>query len=147
MIGPVDAISDLDGCRFCDILQGRSTAGPRAFDDGRFAVIMGRHQPTGPGYSLIIPYAHVPDLHALPDSECGPVLQLVRRVSIAVQQTFDVSGTTVLLNNGPPGQSVAHLHIHVIPRWSGDGYPRRTEATESDAALQSQAAELRAALT
>jgi len=137
---------DVSACHFCDALWGRIHSEPRAFDDGQFAVLMGRYQPTGPGYALVVPYPHVQDLHSLPDDDCGPTFQMVRRTSAAVRQAFDVSGTTVMQNNGPPGQSVRHLHFHVIPRWRGDGYPRRSDEPESDAVLESQAAELAAAL-
>jgi len=107
---------DVSACHFCDALWGRIHSEPRAFDDGQFAVLMGRYQPTGPGYALVVPYPHVQDLHSLPDDDCGPTFQMVRRTSAAVRQAFDVSGTTVMQNNGPPGQSVKHLHFHVIPR-------------------------------
>lgn len=133
-------------CHFCDALHDRVAAEPRAFDDGQFAVFMGRYQPTGPGYVLVVPYPHVRDLHALREEDCGAMLQMVRRVSAAVQQTFDVSGTTVMQNNGRPGQSVMHLHFHVVPRWPGDGYPRSSAAPEPDASLQGQAVELAASL-
>ncbi len=140
-------MTDVDepGCHFCDVLRGRVAAEPRAFDDGRFAVFLGRYQSTGPGYALMVPYPHIRDLHALRESDCGSVLRMVRRTSIAVQRAFGVSGTTVVQNNGRPGQSVDHLHFHVVPRWSGDGYPKRSEVAESDAALESQAVELAAA--
>lgn len=141
-------MSDLDeiGCHYCDALHRRKQGEPRAFDDGQFAVFMGRYQPTGPGYALVVPYPHIPDLHALPGSACGPTLHLVGRVSAAITTAFDVTGTTILENNGRPGQSVSHLHFHVIPRWQGDGYPSRKDTAESDAALVKQAALLAQAL-
>jgi histidine triad (HIT) family protein len=138
--------SDVPSCEFCDVLQGRSHGEPRAFDDERFAVFMGRYQPTGPGYALVVPRRHVQDLHALSEQDCGPMLRMVRRTSAAVQQAFDVSGTTVLQNNGSPGQSVPHLHFHVVPRRPGDGYPRRSNTPEPDDELRSQALELATAL-
>lgn len=140
---------DLDehGCHFCDGLQRRTSRESCAFDDGRFAVFMGRYQPTGPGYALVVPYAHIPDLHSLPETECGPLLQLVGSVSAAIPRAFDVTGTTVMENNGRPGQSVRHLHFHVVPRWEGDGYPRRSEAPESGSRLARQADQLAAALS
>lgn len=137
---------DEPGCHFCDALHGRKRGEPRAFDDGRFAVFMGRYQPTGPGYALVVPHPHIPDLHALSERECGPVLHMVGRVSAAITGAFDVTGTTVVENNGHPGQSVSHLHFHVVPRWQGDGYPRRSETSEPDDVLANQAARLAQAL-
>ena len=139
--------TDEPGCHYCDALHGRKPIEPNAYDDGRFAVFMGRYQPTGPGYALVVPYAHIPDLHSLSEAECGPTLHLVGRVSAAVTAAFDVTGTTVVVNNGRPGQSVPHLHFHVIPRWEGDGYPSRSETPELENELAKQAAQLAAALS
>ncbi|HEX3811811.1 MAG TPA: HIT family protein [Mycobacteriales bacterium] len=137
---------DVLGCHFCDALRGRKPGEPRAFDDGQFVVFLGRYQPTGPGYALVVPYSHINDLHTLPEQDHGPTLQMVRRTSVAVQEVFGTTGTTVLLNNGPPGQSVPHLHFHVVPRRPDDGYPRRSDVPESDDELTSQARNLGAAL-
>ena len=137
---------DEPGCHYCDALQDRKSTEPRAFDDGQFAVLMGRYQPTGPGYALVVPYAHIHDLHSLSEDEYGPVLQMVGRVSAAITDAFDVTGTTVLQNNGRPGQSVKHLHFHVVPRWEGDGYPKRSDVPASDDVLEQQAVQLAAAL-
>ncbi len=137
---------DEPGCHFCDALRDRKATEPRAFDDGQFVVFMGRYQPTGPGYALIVPYAHIHDLHSLSKDEYGPVLHMVGRVSAAITEAFDVTGTTVMQNNGRPGQSVKHLHFHVVPRWEGDGYPKRSDTPEPDDVLEKQAAQLAAVL-
>lgn len=137
---------DVPGCPYCDALEGRCRSEPLAFDDGRFAVFMGRYQPTGPGYALVVPRRHVQDLHALPDQDCGPMLQMVRQTSAAVRKAFDASGTTVVLNSGSPGQSVPHLHFHVVPRRPGDGYPRRSNVPEHEDELTLQALALATAL-
>lgn len=137
-----------EGCGYCDVLAGRAEGPQRAFDDARYVVFMGRFQPTGPGYALVIPRTHVDDLHALTDEECGGMLATLRRVSDAVVRAFDgVTSTTIMQNNGRPAQSVAHLHFHVVPRWEGDGYPCTTDTETPVAELASQARQLRVGLT
>ncbi|MFD2079639.1 histidine triad (HIT) family protein [Actinopolymorpha cephalotaxi] len=137
---------DVPGCHFCDEVRGRTTEAPRAFCDESFSVFVGRYQPTGPGYALVVPSWHVEDLPALPEDLCGPMLRMARRTSVAVQQAFGATGTTVLQNNGKPGQSVPHLHFHVIPRRPGDGYPRRAETPVHVDELTRQATILATAL-
>lgn len=141
-------MSDIDapGCGFCDQIRGRVPAPPNAFDDGRFVVLIGRYQPTGPGYALVVSHDHIQDLRDLSEVEYGPTLQMVSRTSAAIQRAFGVSGTTVLQNNGAPGQSVPHLHFHVVPRWAGDGYPKRSDVAVPDDELAEQAEKLAAAL-
>lgn len=65
-------------------------------------VFMGRYQPTGPGYALVVPRPHIADLHELGEADCGPMLSAVRRVSMAVLRTFGVTGTTIKQNDEPP---------------------------------------------
>ena len=82
----------------------------------------------------------------MPFEQLGPMLEAVQRVSIAVVQAFGVTGTTVMQNNGPPGQRVLHLHFHVVPRWEGDGYPCEADDDAPAEELERQAARLRAHL-
>ena len=125
-------------CEFCDVFSGAAAGPPIAYDDGSFAVLMGRSQPTGPGYALVVPKDHIPDLQQIPRATLAPTLDMVRRVALAVTAVFGVSGTTVTQNNGAPSQSVTHLHFHVIPRHDGDGYPNVSapEVALSDLAAQ-----------
>ena len=113
----------MDRCAYCDIFSGAAQGPPAALVTAEFVAFVGRYQPTGPGYSLVVPRRHIEDLHALEPHELGPMLDAVQRVSAAVVAAFDTDGTTVMQNNGDPGQRVKHLHFHVVPRWVGDGYP------------------------
>ena len=140
-------IEDVEGCEFCDVIAGRASGPPIAYEDGHFLVFVGRYQPTGEGYALVVPRAHVRDLHQLPDDECGRTLAMVRRVSRAMQSAFSVTGTTIVQNTGPPGQSVMHLHFHIVTRRTGDDYVRKAARAESEQELHRQAAVLRASLS
>lgn len=134
------------GCPYCDILAGRAIGRPTALEEEDFVSFMGRFQPTGPGYSLVIPRKHVQDLHSLPTNQLAPMLDAVRRVSVAIVQAFGASGTTVMQNNGAPGQKVGHLHFHVVPRHLGDAYPCESEIEVPVEELNLQAERLRDAL-
>ena len=137
----------LTGCGYCDVFSGRAAGPPVALDTDEFVSFMGRYQPTGPGYSLVVPRRHVTDLHALSSEELEPTLAAVQAVSGAILGAFGVSGTTVMQNNGGPWQRVMHLHFHVVPRWPGDGYPCESHAEVSLEELERQAELLRAHLS
>lgn len=113
----------MTACAYCDIFRGAAEGPPTALVTADHVSFMGRLQPTGPGYSLVVPKRHVPDLQAFEPDELGPMLAAVQRVSNAVVEAFGASGTTVVQNNGEPGQRVPHVHFHVVPRHPGDGYP------------------------
>ena len=116
----------MTACAYCDILTGVAKGPPIALVTDDHVSFIGRLQPTGPGDSLVVPKRHLPDLHAFEPEELGPMLAAVQRVSTAVIKAFGATGTTVLQNNGEPGQRVKHVHFHVVPRRPGDGYPLRS---------------------
>ena len=129
------------------MFAGRAAGPPIALDTGALVSFMGRYQPTGPGYSLVVPRRHVRDLHALDPDELTPMLAAVQTVSQAIVRAFGVSGTTVVQNNGHPGQRIMHLHFHVVPRWPGDRYPCESDIEVGREELEQQARLVRAHLT
>ena len=111
-------------CVFCRIAAGDGPGGEICYQDEHVCAFPAKGQrPTNRGHMLVITRDHYRNLYELPSMLYGPVLSAVRRVSQAVQQAFDASGTTVRQNNGPPGQDVFHVHFHVIPRFDGDTDP------------------------
>lgn len=120
-------MGEMDECAYCDVLAGRAASPPLGLDDAEVVSFMGRYQPTGPGYSLVVPRVHIDDLHKANAAQLASLFRSVQRVSRAVVRAFGVTGTTILQNNGPPGQRVRHLHFHVVPRHPDDGYPRESK--------------------
>ena len=90
------------------------------------------------GHVLVAPRAHVVTLADLPASDVGPFWRRVQHVSRMLPSLLDAEGTFVA-NNNVVSQSVAHLHVHVVPRRRGDGlrgffWPRtRYEPGEAEA--------------
>jgi diadenosine tetraphosphate (Ap4A) HIT family hydrolase len=108
-------------CPFCRLLAGELDPGVQLPISEAFAVFPSLHQRPGHrGHTLLAPVAHLSTLEELPAALAGPLLRDLKLVSTAVKQAFAASGVSVRCNLGPPGQSVAHLHFHVIPRHLGD---------------------------
>ena len=106
------------------------------------------HRPIFPGHTLVIPREHIVTLRDLPDELVAPFFGEVRRLAAAVQDGMGAQGTFVAENN-VVSQSVAHLHVHVVPRRRKDGlrgffWPRTTYAV--DAEMEAAAVAIRAAL-
>ena len=105
-------------CTFCQIVNGELAA-HLVYRDEKVVAFLDR-APLLPGHVLILPVKHVETIDDLPDDLLAPVLGAVRRTSIAVQKALRAEGSFVATNTRV-SQSVAHLHVHVVPRNKGDG--------------------------
>ena len=106
--------------------------------------------PYNGGHIMVLPYKQVPDLNGLTDEELADLWKLVRRCTNALTALMKADGFNIGINIGRvAGAGVTeHLHIHVVPRWSGDTNFMPVIATTSvvPEALRETAAKLRAEL-
>jgi histidine triad (HIT) family protein len=78
--------------------------------------------PRAPGHTMVIPKTHAPNIVELPDAEVGPLFVAVKRVADILSKKLKPDGITIGINQGrASGQEVDHLHVHLMPRWRGDG--------------------------
>lgn len=107
-------------CIFCRIVAGEIPSFKLLEDDRVFSFM--DINPVNEGHCLVIPKAHVPNLFESDDGSLAAVAAACRRVADAVRRTLDPPGINLMQANGPAaGQSVFHLHFHVIPRRADDG--------------------------
>jgi histidine triad (HIT) family protein len=135
------------GCPFCSIIDGSEPAAIVYSDD--VAVAFLDRRPVFEGHVLVVPRPHVVTLPELDADLVGPFFRVVQRVAGAMVSALGADGSFVAVNN-TVSQSVAHLHVHVVPRRRGDGlrgffWPRRKY--ESDDAMEAVAVRLRAELS
>jgi diadenosine tetraphosphate (Ap4A) HIT family hydrolase len=78
--------------------------------------------PYASGHTLVLPYREVPDLEDLAPDEATELWATVTRVVVAVKAAYNPGGVNVGINLGrPAGGSISqHLHVHIVPRWTGD---------------------------
>ena len=77
--------------------------------------------PVSLGHTLIIPKVHVPTIFDLSDQAYAACFELARLVRTLLLNKYNANGFNLGTNCGEPaGQTIAHAHIHVIPRYSGD---------------------------
>jgi ATP adenylyltransferase len=86
------------------------------------AYVMLNRYPFASGHILIIPYAHAGALEALPDDDYDALFRLVRVATGKLRMALKADGFNIGCNLGAvAGAGVAeHLHVHIVPRWSGD---------------------------
>lgn len=133
-------------CVFCKIMA-RVIPATVVHEDERTLAFMDVGQ-VNPGHVLVAAKAHAENIYALGDEDAGAVFRTVARVARAIRRAFNPPGLSVYQANGKPaGQTVFHLHVHVVPRHEGDGMELSWPAKNPPrAALEEAAAKIAAAL-
>ena len=121
-------------CSFCEIAAGKGKA-KIVFEDS-ISIAFLDEKPLFEGHCLLITRAHHETLLDLPCDLIGPLFLNAQHLAEAVQSGMRAEGTFMAINN-TVSQSVAHFHIHVVPRRKGDGlrfffWPRRRYRTEEN---------------
>ena len=133
-------------CTFCAVAAGDAEASIVWSDDDFVAFLDVR--PLFKGHVLLVPRVHVVTLPDLPAGLRDGFLEAAQRLARAVVDGLGAQGSFVAMNN-VVSQSVAHLHLHVVPRTKGDGlrgfFWPRTRYADDEAA--DYAGRLRAALS
>jgi histidine triad (HIT) family protein len=135
----------MTACIFCDMVAG--TRKPHVvYEDQHVLAFLDIH-PASRGHTLVVPKVHAERLEALDDRHIGPLFAGVKAVMRRVEAALRPAGLNVGWNHGwAAGQRVDHLHVHVIPRYPGDGgggIQSLTRAWPEAEDLASVAAELR----
>lgn len=77
--------------------------------------------PTSPGHTLVIPRRHVASFFELTPEEVAACMHLIKEEKRLIDEAFNPDGYNIGVNIGPAaGQSIFHVHIHLIPRYQGD---------------------------
>ena len=139
----------MDGCVFCDIVAGTAPASVVHDDDLSLGFLDIR--PVTPGHLLVIPKRHATDLAELDEATGGHLCAVAMRLARALRRSgLRCDGVNLFLADGEAaGQEVFHVHLHLIPRFAGDGFRLEADsATEpSRAELDATAERIRAART
>lgn len=110
----------MDNCIFCKILKNEIPSST-VYEDDKFRAIMDIG-PVSKGHVILLAKEHTANLLEADDELLSAALPAVKKVAKAVKKTVGCDGINILQNNGEEaGQTVFHLHIHVIPRNKEDG--------------------------
>jgi histidine triad (HIT) family protein len=130
---------------FAKILRGEIPS-HRIYEDESVVAFMDV-MPQGPGHALVMPKTPSRNLLDADPAALGPLFAAVRKVALAAKTAFDADGVTILQFNEPAsGQTVYHLHVHVIPRFDGIPLKPHTGQMERPEVLAANAEKIRAAL-
>ncbi len=133
-------------CVFCRLRDGQIPS-TRVYEDARTIAFMDIN-PLNEGHCLVIPRAHAATLFEADEGDLQAAIVTARRVARALRDALRPDGLNMLQANGAAAfQSVPHFHLHLIPRWTGDGkgFDWPLVAGDRDR-IQAVAARIRAAL-
>ncbi|HXR98820.1 MAG TPA: HIT domain-containing protein [Terriglobales bacterium] len=110
------------GCVLCSKLQSGDDPASLVVFRGRENAVMLNLYPYTTGHVMIVPFAHAPWLEALPATARSEMFELAARSEAILREVYKAQGLNVGLNLGTAaGAGIAdHLHMHVVPRWTGD---------------------------
>ena len=107
-------------CVFCKILDGVIPS-VKLYEDEEFVIILDIG-PAAFGHALIIPKNHYANLYEMPEELLGKVMSLAKVWGEKLVKVLKADGLNLVQNNGlAAGQTVFHYHLHLIPRYEGDG--------------------------
>ena len=110
------ALAEHEECRFCLSKPGR-----RIMIEGKYSFAAWDRHPASEGHFLVMPYRHFSDYFDISDEEREELWKLVAEGKKIADEKHNPDGYNIGINVGVwAGQSIPHLHIHVIPRYKGD---------------------------
>lgn len=136
-----------EGNVFALILAGKIPSTKIYEDENTFAFL--DIMPQTRGHALVISkWSKARNLLEIEDEALAQVMATTKKVATAIRAALDPDGIQIAQFNGAPaGQTIFHLHVHILPRWEGDpkGFPAHGTGGQADpAALEALAQEIRA---
>src|SRR5216684_2383916 len=112
----------MSDCTFCEILSG-GLQSSIVYQDDKCTAFMDI-QPVNPGHILVVPNFHATYLADLPEDQGALLFHIARRIAAALRSSgIRCEGVNLFLADGEAaGQEVFHVHLHVFPRYKGDGF-------------------------
>jgi len=108
-------------CIFCKIVRGELPSFKVYEDDATLAFLDIR--PVNPGHTLVVPKQHSVNIFDVSPEDWMAVTNVVRNLANVIEKAVAADGVNINMNNREhAGQIVDHLHVHIIPRFKGDGF-------------------------
>ncbi|MET3574440.1 GNAT family N-acetyltransferase [Bhargavaea ullalensis] len=109
----------MTSCIFCDIIAGWAPA-HIVYEDEHVCCFLDKY-PINPGHVLVVPKVHVPEFTEVAQDSLSAVIRAAQKIARAIEGQLGTDGVTIMQNNGI-FKDVDHYHLHVVPRFKGDGF-------------------------
>ena len=109
-----------NNCIFCKIANG-DIPSRTIYENDLFRVILD-NGPATDGHALVLPKDHYANLFEIPADTAAEAMKTAQTVAAMLKEKLYADGLNLVQNNGETaGQTVHHFHMHIIPRYKGDG--------------------------
>lgn len=111
----------MNDCIFCKIIAGEIPA-EKVYEDDTVVALLDM-RPVNVGHTLVMPKKHYTNIYDTPDEVMAHLAVVIKKLAVAVKEGAEADGINVEMNNdGPAGQIIFHTHIHIVPRFTDDGF-------------------------
>ena len=133
-------------CIFCKIIKGEWKT-EKIFEDEHTLAFLDIN-PNNRGHTLIVPKKHYRNIFDLPEEQFAAMAQTAQKLSPAIRDAMGAEGINLAMNNeAAAGQLVFHAHLHVIPRFSDDGFRHWKGAPYKDGEMMATGEAIRKAIS
>lgn len=110
------------GCLFCRVFKSKADNKNLIILRSKYCFAMLNLYPYNNGHVMISPIKHVKSIESLNDKEASDLMATVKKIKVMLDQVLKPEGYNIGINIGRPAGAGfdKHLHIHIVPRWSGD---------------------------
>lgn len=111
-----------NGCIFCEAIAANDDVKMLVVFRGAKNFIILNRYPYTSGHVMVVPYEHVSDFAAAEPDTVAEMMRLAQRVKTALEKGYHPEGYNLGMNLGRAAGAgvLGHIHLHVLPRWSGD---------------------------
>src|SRR3990167_4581592 len=135
----------MSDCIFCKIIRGELPSYKVYEDENTLAFLDIR--PVNAGHTLVVPKKHSHNIFDIAPEDWATLAEAARVISIAIEQALKADGVNIAMNNREhAGQVVDHPHLHIIPRFKGDGLKLMPQRNYKENEAEESAGKIRAAL-
>lgn len=129
-------MNQVENCPFCRIVSGDDSK-VREVIRNRNVVVVFPTEPAVLGHCLVLPNRHVTSFTELTECEVKSLMLSAQQVAISLNNTLHPDGINIIQSNGAAAsQTVAHVHVHVVPRWEDDAikdfWPEETSYSDQE---------------
>lgn len=132
-------------CPFCNIVTGEIPS-EKIFEDDAVVAFLDIH-PIGKGHLLVIPKVHAENMSSMSEDNYATLMRRVHMLAPHVRAVTGAEGINIGMNNGAAaGQLIFHAHVHIIPRFAGDGNKHWSAVAYADGEQARMAEKMRNAI-